>query len=96
MSTGAKTRASHKIEIAAAGIIRIIFLPSAVDLCMDEFEELKLEIPFNRETPPNASTTKMVDEQWFCRLDHDQWHKHNSSIEKLVRLVDERWRKATE
>ena len=96
LSTGVKTKASHKIEIAAAGVIRIIFLPSAVDLCMDEFEELKREIPFDREVPPNASTTEQVAEQWFCRLDDEQWRKHNNRIERLVRLVDERWRKAAE
>ena len=63
---------------------------------MDEFEELKQVIPFDLEPPPNAPTTEQVAEQWFCRLDDGKWHEHKSSIERLVRLVDERWREAAE
>ena len=96
LSTGVGARGSHKIEIAEPGVMRIVFLPAAVDLCMDEFEELKEVIPFGLEPPPNAPTTEQVAEQWFCRLEDGRWHEHKSSIETLVRLVDERWREAAE
>ena len=96
LSTGVGAKGSHKIEIAELGVIRIVFLPAAVDLCMDEFEELKQVIPFDLEPPPNAPTTEQVAEQWSCRLDDGRWHEHKSSIERLVRLVDERWREAAE
>ena len=96
LSTGVRAKGSHKIEIVERGVIRIVFLPAAVDLCMDEFEELKQVIPFDLEPPPNAPTTEQVAEQWFCRLDDGRWHEHKSSIERLVRLVDERWREAAE
>ena len=96
LSTGVRAKGSHKIEIAERGVIRILFLPAAVDLCMDEFEELKQVIPFDLEPPPNAPITEQVNEQWFCRLDDGGWHEHKSSIERLVRLVDERWREAAQ
>ena len=95
LSTGVGARGSHKVEISEPGVIRIVFLPAAVDLCIEEFQELKHTIPFDLEPPPNAPTTEQVTEQWFCRLDDSRWHEHKSSIERLVRLVDERWREAT-
>ena len=96
LSTGVGAKGSHKIEIAEPGFIRIVFLPAAVDLCIDQFEELKMVIPFDLEPPPNAPTTEHVTEQWFCRLDDGKWREHKSSIERLVRLVDERWREAAQ
>ena len=94
LSTGVGARGSHKIEIAKPDAIRIVFLPAAVDLCVDEFEELKQVIPFDLEPPPNAPTTERVTEQWFCRLDDGRWREHKNSIKRLVRLVDERWGQA--
>ena len=88
--------ATHKIEIAGPGKVRIIFFPAAVDLCLQEFEELKQAIPFECEPPSNAPPTERVSEQWFCRLDEARWHDHKGSIEGLVRMVDERWREAAE
>ena len=98
LSTGGQAAASHKIEIVEAepGIIRIVFLPAAVDLCLEEFEKLKQAIPFRLEKNPHPPPTKRVSEQWFCRLNKAGWQKHRESIAELVRLVDERWREAAE
>ena len=96
LSTGSKTNASHKIEIVGQGVIRIIFFPSAVELCPNEFEKSKKEIPFEFEAPPNASQTESVVVQWFCRLDENGWRAHRDNIADLVRMVDEQWRKAVE
>ena len=96
LSTGERQAASHKIEIADPGELRVIFFPAAVELCLDEFQELKDEIPFECRPPINAWPTERVSEQWFCRLDEAGWRKHKDSIARLVRLVDERWREAAE
>ena len=96
LSTGVIAHGSHKIEIVGRGVIRIVFLPAAVDLCLDEFEGLKQAIPFDCEPPPHAPVTDLVEEQWFCRLDENGWREHRDSIAELVRLVDERWREAAE
>ena len=96
LSTGERQAASHKIEIADPGEVRVIFFPAAVELCLDEFQELKDEIPFDCRPPINAWPTERVSEQWFCRLDEAGWRKHKDSIAGLVRLVDERWREAAE
>ena len=92
LSTDVAAKGTHKIEIAKPGVIRIIFFPAAVDVCVDEFEALKQVIPFDLEPPPNAPTTEQVADQWFCRLDKGQWLEHKNNIERLVRMVDERWR----
>ncbi len=96
LSRGERQAASHKIEIADPGEIRVIFFPAAVELCLDEFQELKDEIPFDCRPPINAWPTERVAEQWSCRLDEAGWRKHKDSIAGLVRLVDERWRKDAE
>ena len=96
LSTGVRASGSHKIEIVKPGVVRVIFLPAAVDLCLDEFEELKQIIPFDLKSPPNAPSTERVPEQWSCRLDEAEWRQHKDSITKLVRMVDERWREAAE
>ena len=96
LSTGVQAWGTYKIEIVERGVIRIIFLPAAVDLCLDEFEELREVIPFNLERNPHPPPTERVSEQWFCRLDEAGWKKHKDSIAGLVRMVDERWRRAAE
>ena len=96
LSTGRKTGALYKIEIADVGIIRIIFFPVAVDLCLDIFQELQEIIPFAWEPPPNATATERVHDQWFCRLNDNQWKEHRDSIAELVRRLDERWHDTTE
>ena len=96
LSRGERQAASHKVEIADLGEIRVIFFPVAVELCLDEFQELKDEIPFDCRPPINAWPTERVSEQWFCRLDEAGWREHRDSIVELVRLLDERWREATE
>ncbi len=98
LSTGVQAYASHKIEIVEPepGVIRIVFLPAAVDLCLEEFEKLKQVTPFHLERNPHPPATDRVSEQWFCRLDESGWREHRESIARLVRLVDERWREAAE
>jgi len=96
LPTGVRTDGTHKIEIVGQGVIRIIFFPAAVDLCFDKFRELEEALSFERERPPNATTTDRVSEQWFCRLDESGWREHRESIAELVRTVDERWREAAE
>ncbi|MDE0373249.1 MAG: endonuclease NucS [Rhodospirillales bacterium] len=96
LSTGVRAAGSHKIEIVDRGVVRVIFLPAAVDLCLDEFEKLREAIPFDLERPPNAPSTERVSEQWSCRLDETRWRKHEDSITGLVRQVDERWREVSE
>ena len=91
LSTGVRAKGSHIIEIAEPGVVRIVFLPAAVQLCLAEFEELKDVIPFDLEPPPNAPTTERVTEQWFCRLDDNQWCEHRGKIERLVALIREKW-----
>ena len=96
LSSGVRAAGSHKIEIVGPGVVRVIFLPAAVDLCLDEFEGLRRVIPFDLKPPPNAPSTEQVPEQWSCRLDETGWQRHKDSIAKLVGMVDERWREATE
>lgn len=96
LSTGVRAGGSHKIEIVERGVARVIFFPAAVDLCLDEFDELKQVIPFDLESPSNAPPTEQVPQQWSCRLDEDRWREHRDRIAELVRLVDERWREAAE
>ena len=91
-----KAFASHKIDIAGRGEMRIIFSPVVVDLCLDDFNSLEEAVGFEQETPINPPPTEKVSEQWFCRLDETRWREHRDSIARLVRPVDERWRKATE
>ena len=96
LSGRVRAHGSYKIEIVPPGVARIVFFPAAVDLCLQEFEELKDTIPFDCERPSNAPVTEKVAEQWFCRLDETRWKEHQDSIAGLVRMVDERWRDAAE
>ena len=54
---GVRVRGSHCVTIGEAGGIRITFYPAAVDLCYEEFEQLKRAIPFQAEKPPNGPGT---------------------------------------
>ena len=94
LSTGAKARGTYKIEISDPGVVRIVFLPAAVDLCLEEFERLRRAVPFNPEPPGRWLTTEQVKKAWPCRLDESGWQEHKDSIAGLVRMVDERWREA--
>ncbi len=96
LSTGVEARGSHKIEIVEPGVIRIVFFPAAVDLCVEEFERLKTAVPFDCGPPGKAPVTDHVREQWFCVLNECRWQERKDSIGRLVRLVDERWRAVAE
>ena len=71
--------------------IRITFYPAAVHLCHERFEQLKNTLPFKLESPPNAPTTSLIGEQWYCVLNEDQWKNHKAVISELVRAVREEW-----
>ena len=87
---------THKIEIVESGVARIIFLPAAVELCLDEFEQLRQVIPFDLESPGKAPATERVPKRWSCRLDERRWQEHRDRIAELVRMVDEHWYQAAE
>lgn len=96
LSTGVRAAGSHKIEIVEPGVAQIVFLPAAVDLCLDEFNGLRQDIAFDLESPGKAPATERVSQRWSCRLDEGRWQEHKDRIAELVRLVDERWREAAE
>lgn len=96
LSTGVQAAGSHKIEIVQPGVVRVIFLPAAVELCLEEFEGMKQVISFDLEAPGRAPKTDRVSHQWSCLLDERRWQKHRDRIAELVRLVDEGWNKEAE
>ena len=84
---------SHSVTIDEPGTIRITFYPAAVDLCHEQFEKLKNEIPFEAEKPPNAPATRHAPNQWYCRLDEGSWNKEKARIVEFVRHMEDAWRK---
>jgi len=52
---GARVRGSHCVTTGEAGEIRITFYPAAVDLCYEEFEQLRDAIPLEAEKPPERA-----------------------------------------
>lgn len=85
-------RGSHAVMIDEPGTIRITFYPAAVDLCHEEFERLKGEIPFEAEKPPNAPATRRAPNQWYCRLDERGWQAGRARLIEFVRAVEDAWR----
>ena len=55
------------VTIGEPGEIRITFYPAAVDLCHEEFEQLKCAIRFEAEKPTNAPATRRAASRWYCR-----------------------------
>lgn len=88
-----RVRGSHSVTIDEPGRVRITLYPAAVDLCHDEFEKLKGEIPFKCEKPPNAPATRRAPNQWFCHLDAGSWQDYRSRLIAFVREVEIAWRK---
>ena len=82
---------SHSVRLNGSMGIRITFYPTAVHLCLEQFNAEKKTIPFEYETPPNAAVTTQVDKQWFCLLDELQWDKHKDALTQLARAVDDAW-----
>jgi len=62
---GVRVRGSHCVTVGEAGEIRITFHPAAVDLCYEEFEQLKRAIPFEGGKRPDAPGTRRAADQWF-------------------------------
>ena len=83
---------SHSVAIDQRGMIRVTFYPGAVHLCLEKFKEMKETIPFEFEKPPNAPTTKLVSEQWFCLLDKKKWEMHREGLINLAKDVQNTWR----
>ena len=63
-----RVRGSHSVTIDEPGKIRITFYPAAVDLCHEEFEQLKDAIQFEAEKPPNAPKTRRAPNQCIAGL----------------------------
>ena len=90
---GVRVRGSHSVAIEEAGKIRITFYPAAVDLCDENFEELKRAIRFQAENPPNAPATRRAPNQWYCRLDEASWQDGKAHLVEFARHVEDAWRK---
>ena len=84
---------SHSVVIDQGGMIRVTFYPGAVHVCLEKFQEKKRSIPFEFEKPPNAPTTKLVSEQWFCLLDEKKWATHKQALTALAKDVYDAWLK---
>ncbi len=82
---------SHSVRLDSTGKIRITFYPAAVELCYDEFMGRQQGIPFHFEPPPNAPTTKRVQEQWYCLLDEEEWKEHKGALVELASTVNDAW-----
>jgi len=89
---GVRVRGSHSVTIGEPGEIRITFYPVAVDLCHEEFDQLKNAIPFEAEKPPNAPATRRAPNQWYCRLDEQSWQGGRARLIAFVRAVEDAWR----
>ena len=87
-----RVRRSHSVTIGEAGEIRITFYPAAVDLCYEEFEQLKRAIPFGAEKRPNAPATRRATNRWYCRLDERSWQRFRTPLIAFVRAVEDAWR----
>ena len=87
-----RVRGSHSVTIDEPGTIRITFYPAAVDLCLEDFEQLKDAIPFEAEKPPNAPATRRAPNQWYCRLDERSWQRGRARLIDFVRAVEDAWR----
>ena len=87
-----RVRGSHSVTIDEPRKIRITFYPAAVDLCHEEFEQLKDAIPFEAEKPPNAPSTRRAPNQWYCRLDERSWQRGRARLIEFVRAVEDAWR----
>ena len=83
---------SHSVNIEQRGVVRVTFYPGSVHVCLERFQEMKTAIPFQFEKPPNAPTTKLVSEQWFCLLDKKKWEVHKKALVTLARDVQDAWR----
>ena len=82
---------SHSVVIDQGGMIRVTFYPGAVHVCLKKFQEKKRSIPFRLVKPPNAPTTKLVSEQWFCLLDEKKWATHKQALTALAKDVYDAW-----
>ena len=87
-----RVRGSHSVTIDEPGTIRVTFYPAAVDLCHEEFEQLKDAIPFEPEKPPNAPATRRAPNQWYCHLDERAWRSGRAQLIEFVRAVEDAWR----
>ena len=83
---------THSVRLVGGSErIRITFYPTAVHLCLEQFNKAKEATPFQYEPPPNAPITKQVDKQWFCVLNLAEWKKHKEAITSLANAVNDAW-----
>lgn len=74
--------------------IRITFLPIAIHLCGTEFTDMKENISFAHERPPNAPSTNEVQEQWYCVLDKQGWKEQKDTLLAFASAVYKAWDEA--
>ena len=91
LAEGVNVAGSHSVGIDQRGAIRVTFYPGAVHVCLKEFQQGRETIPFETEKPPNAPSTKLVSEQWFCLLDKEGWENHKGLLVQLANKVNDRW-----
>jgi hypothetical protein len=89
----ANVKGSHSVVIDRKGRIRVTFYPGAVHLCLEDFENVRQEMLFKFERPPNAPTTKAVAEQWYCWLDQHEWESHKETLSALAHKVHQKWQR---
>lgn len=83
---------SHSIRLEEKRRICVTFYPIAIHLCPDHFEKEKTL--FNQRGVQNAPVTGEIRDEWFVVLDKDKWGNHKEVLEKLVELVQNKWREA--
>ncbi len=89
---GNKTvRASHSVNLEPNRKIRVTFFPAAVQLCLDDFENVESTLQFKSEPPPNAPITERVPEQKYCLLGPTEWAEHKSALIDLAQKVAHAW-----
>ncbi|MCY3546903.1 MAG: hypothetical protein OXH49_08465 [Gemmatimonadetes bacterium] len=62
---GVRVRGSHCVTIGEPGGIRITFYPAAVDLCCEEFEQLRGVISFEGGKFPDEAATRRATDRWY-------------------------------
>ena len=89
---GNKTvRASHSVNLEPDRKIRVTFFPAAVQLCLDDFENVEGTLQFKSESPPNAPITARVPEQRYCLLGPTEWAEHKAALIDLAQKVAHAW-----
>ena len=71
--------------------VRLVFYPRAIELCLDEFSQTAIDIPY--ETWPknkNPLTDPNTEIQFL--LTEENWERHKESLTPLVQSIHAAWR----